>query len=226
MKKETIKQIIIGLSIFILFYFSSYIQLIPIYLFKLDIKNLSGNIKVGLNMFSNIILLITLILIYRKELYKEWKKFKDKIYSNIDFGFKYWFIGLIVMFISNIFINIILKNGQAANEQAVQEMISYAPILMVPNAGIIAPIIEEITFRKAFKNMIKNKWAFILTSGIIFGALHVVTNVSSIIDLLYIIPYSSLGIAFAYMYYKTDTIYTSIAMHMIHNTVLTIISIM
>lgn len=226
MKKETIKQIIIGLGIFILFYFSSYIQLIPIYLFKLDIKNLSGNIKVGLNMFSNIILLIILILIYRKELYNEWKKFKTNLYANIDFGFKYWFIGLIVMFISNIFINIVLKNGQAGNEQAVQEMISYAPLLMVINAGIIAPIIEEITFRKAFKNMIKNKWAFILTSGVIFGALHVVTSVTSIIDILYIIPYSSLGIAFAYMYYKTDTIYAPIAMHMIHNTVLTIISIM
>lgn len=225
MKKETSKQIIKGIIIFILFYLSSYIQLIPIYLFKLDIKNLSGNIKVGLNMFSNIILLIILIIIYRKELYNEWKKFKTNLYANIDFGFKYWFIGLIVMFISNIFINIVLKNGQAANEQAVQEMISYAPLLMVINAGIIAPIIEEITFRKAFKNMIKNKWAFILTSGVIFGALHVVTSITSIIDLLYIIPYSSLGIAFAYMYYKTDTVYTSISMHMIHNTLLTIISI-
>ena len=225
MKKETTKQIIKGISVFLLFYFSSYIQLIPVHLFKLDIKKLSGNTKVGLSLFSNIILLIILIIIYRKELYKEWKKFKDNLYPNIDFGFKCWFIGLVVMFASNIFINIVLKNGQAANEQAVQEMISYAPLLMVLNAGVIAPIIEELTFRKAFKNMIKNKWGFILTSGLIFGALHVVTSITSIVDLLYIIPYSSLGIAFSYMYYKTNTVYTSISMHMIHNTLLTIISI-
>lgn len=225
MKKETSKQIIKGIIIFILFYLSSYIQLIPIYLFKLDISKLDGTSKVALSTFSNIVLLIILILIYRKELYKEWKIFKDNLYANIDLGFKYWSIGLIVMFISNIFINIVLKNGQAANEQAVQEMITYAPLLMVLNAGIIAPIIEELTFRKAFKNMFNKKWVFILTSGIIFGALHVVTSITSIIDLLYIIPYSSLGIAFAYMYYKTDTVYTPISMHMIHNTILTIISI-
>jgi len=225
MKKERLKQIIKGIIIFILFYLSSYIQLIPIYLFKLDISKLDGTSKVALSTFSNIVLLIILILIYRKELYKEWKIFKDNLYANIDLGFKYWSIGLIVMFISNIFINIVLKNGQAANEQAVQEMITYAPLLMVLNAGIIAPIIEELTFRKAFKNMFNKKWVFILTSGIIFGALHVVTSITSIIDLLYIIPYSSLGIAFAYMYYKTDTVYTPISMHMIHNTILTIISI-
>jgi len=225
MKKERLKQIIKKIIIFILFYLSSYIQLIPIYLFKLDISKLDGTSKVALSTFSNIVLLIILILIYRKELYKEWKIFKDNLYANIDLGFKYWSIGLIVMFISNIFINIVLKNGQAANEQAVQEMITYAPLLMVLNAGIIAPIIEELTFRKAFKNMFNKKWVFILTSGIIFGALHVVTSITSIIDLLYIIPYSSLGIAFAYMYYKTDTVYTPISMHMIHNTILTIISI-
>ena len=130
------------------------------------------------------------------------------------------------MFISNIIINIIIGNGQAENEKIVQQMITYAPYIMVINAGIIAPIIEEITFRKAFKNVFNNKWLFILSSSLIFGSLHVITKLTSPLDLLYIIPYSSLGISLAYMYYKTDTIYTSITMHIFHNTILTILSIL
>ena len=105
-------------------------------------------------------------------------------------------------------------------------MITTLPILMLINAGIIAPIIEELTFRKAFKNVFQNKWVFILSSGLIFGGLHVITSFSTPLELLYIIPYSSLGISFAYMYYKTNTIYTSISMHIIHNTVLTLLSIL
>lgn len=226
MKEINLKEAGKSILIFILFYFSSYLQLIPVYIFNLKIPNLSGTTKVLLSIFSNTILLALLIFIYKNELKEEFKKYKNNLASNIDNGFKYWFFGLIGMFISNIIINVIMQNGQAANEKVVQEMISCAPLLMVINAGIIAPIIEEITFRKAFKNALKGKWLFILTSGIIFGGLHVITKLTSPIDLLYIIPYSSLGIAFAYMYYKTDTIYTSITMHMVHNTLLTILSIM
>lgn len=227
MKKEiNLKEIKKSILVFVLFYFSSYIQLIPIYAFNLNLSNLSGTNKVLLSIFSNTILLSILILLYKNELIEDFKKYKNKLGSNIDTGFKYWFFGLIGMFISNIIINVIMKNGQAENEKIVQQMISYAPILMIINAGLIAPIIEEITFRKAFKNVLKGKWLFILTSGIIFGALHVITKLTSPIDLLYIIPYSSLGIAFAYMYYKTNTIYTSTTMHIIHNSILTILSIM
>ena len=104
-------------------------------------------------------------------------------------------------------------------------MIGASSIISIITIGILAPIIEELTFRKAFKDIFKNKWLFILGSGLIFGALHVVLSLNSPWDLFLIIPYSSLGIAFGYTYYKTDNIYTSIIMHVFHNTALTIISI-
>lgn len=221
-KKYILKSIIT----FILFYYSSYLQLIPILILNLNLDKLSGTNKVLLSMYSNIILLIILILLYKNDLKNEFKKFKENLNKNIDTGFKYWLIGLMTMFISNIIINIIIGNGQAENEKIVQQMITYAPYIMVINAGITAPIIEEITFRKAFKNVFNNKWLFILSSSLIFGSLHVITKLTSPLDLLYIIPYSSLGISLAYMYYKTDTIYTSITMHIFHNTILTILSIL
>ena len=90
---------------------------------------------------------------------------------------------------------------------------------------IFAPINEEIIFRKSIQDCLKNKWVFIIVSGLIFGYLHVLGS-ESLYDFLYIIPYGSLGAAFAYLLSKTDNIYVTILMHLIHNGLLTIISIL
>ncbi len=218
-----VKELLKGILIFILFYFSSLFQLIPITLF--NIKRTTSN-SIILSTFSNICLLIILIIIYRRELIKEFKLFKKNLLENLDTGIKYWLIGLLVMMISNIIITYILGLNQAQNEQAVQKMINKMPIMMLITAGFIAPITEEITFRKTFKNMFLNKYLFIILSGLVFGSMHVITSYSNPLELLYIIPYGSLGMTFAAMYYKTDTIYTSISMHMLHNTILTLVSIL
>ena len=222
----SIKGLIIGIVAFLIFYFSAYFQLIPILLFNIDLNNITGAQNVMLSTFSNCVLLIILFLIFRKDLIEEWKRFRKNFLENIDIGIKYWLVGLGIMMISNIIITFVVNLGQAANEQAVQSMISSLPWLMLINAGLIAPCTEEIIFRKGFKKAFPNKWLFIILSAIVFGALHVVTSMTSPIELLYIIPYGALGAAFAYMYQKTDTIFTSITMHMFHNTALILLSIL
>ncbi len=223
--RNLIMNICKGCGVFLLFYYSALLQYIPIFIFKMDINNISGSMEVILSTFSNIILLLILFIIFRKEIVKEWKIFKDKFVYNIDTGFKFWFIGLLGMVVSNLIISIVFKGGQAGNEKAVQQMITALPWLMIINAGIIAPFIEEIVFRKSFKNIFSNKWLFIISSGLVFGAVHLIGNITSWVDILFIIPYSSLGLAFAASYYKTNTVFTSIAMHMFHNTILTLLSI-
>ena len=220
------KGLILGIIVFLLFYFSSYFQLIPIILLNWDIRSITESQNVMLSTFSNIVLLLILFLIFRKDIIKEWKKFKSNFLENIDTGIKYWLVGLAIMMGSNIIINIVMNLGQAANEQAVQQMISALPWLMFINAGIIAPCTEELIFRKSFRKAFPNKWLFVFISALIFGSLHVVTSMTSPIELLYIIPYGALGGAFAYMYQKTDTIFTSITMHMFHNSALILLSIL
>lgn len=220
------KGLILGIIVFLLFYFSSYFQLIPIILLNWDIRSITESQNVMLSTFSNIVLLLILFLIFRKDIIKEWKKFKSNFLENIDTGIKYWLVGLAIMMGSNIIINIVMNLGQAANEQAVQQMISALPWLMFINAGIIAPCTEELIFRKSFRKAFPNKWLFVFISALVFGSLHVITSMTSPIELLYIIPYGALGGAFAYMYQKTDTIFTSIAMHMFHNSALILLSIL
>lgn len=59
---------------------------------------------------------------------------------------------------------------------------------------------------------------YIILSSVIFGLVHIV-NISSSLELLYLIPYSIIGLEFSYIYYKTDSIYMNILAHIIHNTI-------
>ena len=55
-----------------------------------------------------------------------------------------------------------------------------------------------------------------------FGMVHLNIN-PSINDYLMIIPYIVMGLDFAYIYSKTDTIFSTIGFHMLHNLILLII---
>ena len=222
--KERILGISKGLITFLIFYFSSYLQIIPVLLFNIDINNYTTKDLAIVNTFTDLILVLILIILYFKELNKEFKIFKEKWKTSMDSAFKYWFIGLMIMCISNIAIGYMTSLSTSSNEQAVQGLISTTPYLMLFTAGILAPIAEEITFRKGIAKIFKNKWVYATASGLIFGLLHVIGS-GNILEYLYVIPYGSLGFFFALTYYDTKSIYPSIIMHAIHNSALIILSI-
>lgn len=219
-------KIIKLIFIFMLFYYVNYSVYIVMKLLNITKADLNGSALVILNAFTDLILMFILFLIYRKDLIKDFDKFRANPIDNLDSGIKYWFVGLIGMIVSNVIINLVFTTGGPGNEKTVQSMISNLPWLMLIDAGIIGPFIEEIVFRKTFKDATKNKWLFIILSSLIFGGLHVTSNIVHWYDALYILPYSCLGLSFALSYNETDTIFTSMFMHMIHNTVLILSSIL
>lgn len=209
--------------IIVLFFFGSLLQLIPISIFK--IKTIDSVTNIYLNTFSNVIILLILLYIYRKSLKEDWKNFIKNKSELFDVGFKYWFIGLMAMVGFNILINIFSPNEIANNEESIRNMLTSIPLLMFINTTTLAPFIEELIFRKSFREVIKNNILFILMSGIVFGSLHVVFDIKNAYDYLYLLPYCSLGIAFSYMYYKSKNIMVPILMHIIHNTLTTIMAL-
>lgn len=166
---------------------------------------------------SNIILIGIYILIYRKILIHDIKDFIKNLKNYFTTSLKFWGIGLLVMYISNIIITFVLNKELAGNEQEVRNYIDNFPLYMLFSTVIFAPITEELTFRKSIRDAISNKWIYVITSGLIFGMLHIITYIGNLTDLVYLIPYSSLGIAFALLYHKTDNIYCPMSMHAMHN---------
>ena len=126
-----------------------------------------------------------------KSLRKDLNTFKNDIMNNLNTAFKYWIVGLVIMFVSNIII-VFFNHNMAGNEQSVRQMINVLPFFMLINAGFIAPFNEEIIFRKSLGDIFKSKWLFVFLSFLLFGGAHVIVHATTWKDYLFILPYGSL----------------------------------
>lgn len=225
---DWIKKLLKGCCAFFLLFYSEIFILIPKLLFKINLDSLKNNYRALslLSTFSGICISICFILLYRKDLIKEFKKFKKNILSNLNTGLICWITGLIIMMAANFVLVFVLKSGGANNENAIQKYIKAAPLFIALDICLFGPFNEEIVFRKAIKDVIKNKYLFVFLSFLLFGGAHVISSAKNIVDFLYIIPYGTLGAVFAIAYNKTDTVFTSTAFHMVHNTLLFMISVL
>ena len=219
------KKQLIGLSVFIMYFIIADLLLGLLFSFGIDISKSSSLVKQIITLGINLIFPILLIIIYRKDLFNYIKKVKKNYREYLEVGITYYMIGLVGMVLSNLIIQYVFNLGLANNETSVRELINSAPVYMFLTACIIAPFQEEMVFRKTFKDIFKNKFFFVLFSGLIFGALHVVGSLTSFTDLIYIIPYGFLGAMFALILSKTDNILVPISIHLIHNTVLVLLQI-
>ena len=161
---------------------------------------------------SYLIPLTAFFLIYHRRLITDFKNFKKE---NIKIALKNWIIGLSVMIISNLIITTIVGNI-ATNESLNREILFENPLSSVISMALIGPILEEITFRASFKNAFSKWYTFATFTGLIFGLAHVANF--NLLEFLFVIPYGALGFFFAKAFYETDNIYTSILMHITHNT--------
>ena len=217
--KKYLKLASIGLATIIIYSLTSLIELGILLYTKLDIKNLTILQKSIYLILCETFVIILIGIINKNKLKKDFKEIKEKYEEYYTKYLKIYAVALIIMIISNIFINH-LTNAIPGNEETIRETLNKAPIYMFFSAVIFAPFTEEMVFRQSIKNIITNKKAFIITSGLVFGGLHVIGNINTLYDLLYIIPYSIPGIAFAYMLEKTNNIFVSMGIHFLHNGLL------
>ena len=220
MQKNLVK--IIG--IFLSYFLYEFIIICILSILGINISELSF-IQKNIYLFTiDIIYLTGIIYVYRKDLKNKFKDFND---NGTNYILKYaplYLIGVIVMGIANSMLFNITGMEISTNEQNVRTLIKYYPIYMTFSSVIYAPIVEELIFRKTVRKLFNNGIIFVLMSGILFGLVHVIgTGNESINELLMGIPYIIIGIDIAYIYYKTDNIYTTITLHMIHNLTLLMI---
>ncbi len=108
----------------------------------------------------------------------------------------------------------------AAPEQDVEELFSSKAVLPVVGVAVVlaAPLAEEVFFRGfVFPGLIRPFGVFgaIVGSGLLFAMFHVTGPDSAGL----IIPFTPIGMMFAWLYFKTGTLWTSIAAHLVFNLV-------
>lgn len=216
--KKILKNILIFLSYFIYdILFKAILYAFNINYYTLDIKN-----KIIYTIIIGVIYILILIFLYRKELKEELKDYKDNYKKYLSNNIIIYLIGVLLMGVSNIIISKITHQSLAGNEEITRGLIKLYPIYMIYSSIIFAPLVEELIIRKSLKNILKFKYLFIILSGLIFGLLHI-SDYKDINEILFSIPYIIMGIDFAYIYYKTNNIFTTMTLHMCHNLILLII---
>ncbi len=220
------KKMITGILVFISFFVSNKIILFLLGLFGINLYELSNVGRQIGGLIVSLVLPTILVIIYRKTFKDDFKKIKGNFRQYLEVIVPAYIIGIIVMMFSNLFIQLFFRLPIATNEQEIRILFASLPVYIFISAAFIGPLEEELVFRKALKDVFKNKLLYILGSGIIFGSLHVIPSLTNPLELLYIIPYSSLGVCFAYIYAKTDNIWCSVIVHILHNTVMLLIQIL
>ncbi|MBO6145677.1 MAG: CPBP family intramembrane metalloprotease [Bacilli bacterium] len=217
---ENKKKLILNLSVFIFYFIYTLIPSLVLYIFHLRIYNvLYRSIYL---IIMGLIYIIFITFIYKDELKKDIKEIRLKTVI------KYiptYMIGLLLMIGSNIIASKITGNTLSQNEINVRETIKIMPLYMCFSSVIFAPFIEEITFRKTFRNIISNGYLFIIISGFIFGLIHISNVENGFEEFIMIMPYILMGIDLSYIYYKSDNIFTTIIIHSMHNLILLLIQL-
>ena len=190
-------------------------------LFNLFIKN-----EMLCVIISDVIYIGVLYLIYCKDLNDEFKLYFKNFKDNFKYSFKIYILGYMAMIFFNLIIYFVLKDI-SSNESQVREMLYNNTFLTMINIVLIAPISEEIIFRKSLRPLFNNRWFYVIVSGLLFGGAHILTNILNndfvISDLLYVLPYGCLGGSFALMDYNSKTTFSSMVIHCLHNTITAIL---
>lgn len=218
MKKEDLNRLIIGfVSIFVYFFFhlcsGSVLKAMGV-----NVDGLSDKATMIISLTISLSVAIILVILNRKRLSKNFRDYKKNYKELLKRNVKYWVCSMFVMFALNAAIAIIFNRLTSANEQGIMDLFDVFPLYIVVETMILAPLSEELVFRESIRNIFKNKYLFIIISGLVFGFLHTVASLKTVADYLYIIPYSIPGFFFAYMLYKEDNVLVPVSFHIIHNT--------
>ncbi len=224
---EKNKNIMIGfLALFTYFFLSLFSSTIISFL-PVDINSLSQNGKFIINILYELLIIIIIIFILKESVINDFNIYKKNIKAYYKEYIKYWFYALVLMYISNYLILLFFTNDIANNEQLVRQLFEVNPIFTFILASILAPILEELVFRLSIYKILQNhKYIFIITSGIVFGLMHVLGSANTLVEWLYLIPYSIPGCVFAYTLTKSNNIFVPISLHLTHNTFALILQVL
>ena len=200
-------------SMFLILFFMIIMFLLP----KFNFFDKIPNIIVYISLF------VTILIINFNYYKKDFKVFIKNINTYLPFILKRYAIMLGIMVLVSIPITYLNSGKVSSNQEILNSMFTKTPLLTALLSCIYAPFVEESIFRLNISKIINNKIIFILFSGILFGALHVIDKYTNIYDLLYIFSYSTLGICLAKAYKDTNNIFVSMSMHFIQNTLASIV---
>lgn len=202
-------------------------------------------ISINANIAFYFVTSIILGIVFRKYIVAQFKSFKNNF-------IKYTvtiFLGIVGIYgaaiVIGLFFQMIGVSDNADNQQSILEMIEASTpiqlVLIVAFITVLAPVVEELVFRKGIYGIIgKLSTDFMAKFDIAVDVKkrHLMANIIAIIFSsfafglihatdVYILLYGGLGIVLGIVYFMTNkNVMSSIAVHMIYNTISLLVTIL
>lgn len=176
------------------------------------------------NFISYLFLAVCALVILGGDLVADFKKLPawHKIVGAVLGGWGLLFLANIVA--SNLLHALTAVEGASKNQQAINTIMDVHPFIMAATTVLLAPLVEELVFRKTIMGGLK-KLHPILSIGLssfLFGLIHVVSGG----DFIFIIPYMAMGIPLGWSYYRHKNIWIPIGIHVMQNLFSTLVIIL
>ncbi len=204
--------------------FASFIQLIitQIILAMHQVPH-AENISNFSAFLGGVLVLANFLIIIRKKIkpiFKEFTKGKTWVRAITYVGIMYGIIYAYSFLITILNIN----NTTSANQDSINLMMAFTPLLSGLYVCILAPLIEEFTFRFCLFRGIakKNPKVALIVIACIFGGIHLLASIATGTlreDLVTLPVYLVGGVGLTYAYYREKRIGVSICAHFIYNTI-------
>lgn len=116
-------------------------------------------------------------------------------------------------------------DAEPTNVQVIQDGLALSPVQVLLFAVVIAPVYEELFFRRVLFGRLwaaGKPWLGIVLSSAVFALMHEVPGVGGNppeATLLLWLVYGGMGAAFAWVYWKTGTLWAAIGAHALNNLV-------
>lgn len=213
-------------SFFLLFHFTlGYFLVYPMILFViLSVFGIDSWLYDGkADTIYSIIMLVVSIYFTKGLLLRSINELADnpgKVFKTIITTLPMMLLGSIVL---NYLITTFTGQAEAQNQTEIIGLFEQAPYLIIIQALLYAPIVEEIMFRGlVFGGLSKRSMAFaVIVSSSLFGLAHVYNSILSgnFADLWFFPTYALLGYFLNRAYIKSGSIVSSMALHFLNNAI-------
>lgn len=214
--RMTKKQLIL-----VLLWLPMHMLILPLALYILIRRGLLGNANADLLVYA--IGAVYMLLVLRRFFRRDFDPIWEHPFLTPLMVVGAYYLSLFGLLLVSLLMEALGVVGENENTQAVTEMAMTNLGPTTAMAVFLAPIVEESIFRAGIFGALRRKNRFLAyaVSTLAFGLYHVWDGALFVdpIQLVYILQYVPSSLALAYLYERTDSIWSSIFLHMLTNGV-------
>ncbi len=179
----------------------------------------SSNLDLVYRFIFMFLLLLLYIFLYREDIIKDIKAFKEHPLKIIGKSLLFFVLLIIGSAVISSLIYLInpTPNSSYVNSGILDSLLEKNIFVLIIYVFVLSLFTEQIVFRKVFKDIIKNKYFFIIFSGLIYGIFQVGYNISSLNDIFAVITFTYAGIILSTAYEKTDNLLAPSFVYLFYN---------